>query len=175
MSKEDEDVKLVLIDANYGGRRQNESVRKMLGEIAKMFPDRGKVKTDLLYFKYVPILVMLMRWYGTLQFYGNKMEITLWYEQNEEPIWFFYLITYILYPISLWKGQLLHRLCVEWRIPLFYVIGVNIEHLMFGSVIIKNEMYHCDMFLICMTLCLYAYVAARKLQNHRSRTSCACR
>ena len=48
---------------------------------------------------------MLMRWYGVSQFYDNKMEITLWYEENEEPIWFFYFITYILYPISLWKGS----------------------------------------------------------------------
>lgn len=85
-------------------------VNRMFGEIVKLIPERSKIKTDLLYFKYAPILVMLMRWYGVSQFYSNKMEITLWYEENEEPVWFFYFITYILYPISLWKGQVLHRL-----------------------------------------------------------------
>ena len=49
--------------------------------------------TDLLYFKYAPILVMLFRWYSVSQFYDNKMEITLWYEENGEPIRFFYFGT----------------------------------------------------------------------------------
>ena len=84
---------------------KDQRVKKLIGEITKLLPERSKIKTDLLYFKYAPILVMLFRWYGISQFYDNKMEITLWYEENEEPIWFFYFITYILYPISLWKGQ----------------------------------------------------------------------
>ena len=154
---------------------EDRTVGRMIQEICKIFPDRGKVETDLIYFKYAPILVMLLRWYGTFQFYANKMEITLWYEENEEPIWFFYLITYILYPISLWKGQVLHRLCIEWRIPLLYAAGVNIIHLLYGSVIIKNEMFMCDMFLIILILILYAYVAIGKLQNHRSRVASTCR
>lgn len=54
----------------------------MFGEIVKLIPERSKIKTDLLYFKYAPILVMLMRWYGVSQFYSNKMEITLWYEET---------------------------------------------------------------------------------------------
>lgn len=149
-------------------------VRKLIGEIIKLFPERSKIKTDLLYFKYAPILVMFIRWYGVSQFYDNNIEITLWYEENEEPIWFFYFITYILYPISLWKGQVLHRLCVEWRIPLLYIAGVNVIHIMFGSVVITKDMYYCDMFLITLILILYAYVAIGKLQNHRGRTSCSC-
>lgn len=148
---------------------EDRNVSRMIKEICKMFPDRGKVKTDLIYFKYAPIFVMLLRWYGTFQFYDNKMEITLWYEENEEPIWFFYITTYILYPISLWKGQVLHRLCIEWKIPLLYAAGINIIHLLYGSIIIKNEMFMCDMFLIILILILYAYVAISKLQNHRSR------
>lgn len=155
---------------------EDQRVRKLIGEIIKLFPERSKIKTDLLYFKYAPILVMLIRWYGVSQFYDNKIEITLWYEENEEPIWFFYFfITYILYPISLWKGQVLHRLCVEWRIPLLYIAGVNVIHVMFGSVVVTNDMYYCDMFLITLILILYAYVAISKLQNHRGRTSCSCR
>lgn len=149
-------------------------VKKLIGEIVKLLPDRSKIKTDLLYFKYAPILVMLIRWYGVSQFYDNNMEITLWYEENEEPVWFFYFITYILYPISIWKGQVLHRLCVEWRIPLLYAVGVNVIHFMFDSVVIINKMYYCDMFLITLIIILYAYVAISKLQNHRGRTSCSC-
>lgn len=101
---------------------EDQRVRNLFREITKLLPERSKIKTDLLYFKYAPILVMLFRWYSVSQFYDSKMEITLWYEENEEPIWFFYFITYILYPISLWKGQVLHRLCVEWRIPLLYAM-----------------------------------------------------
>lgn len=149
-------------------------VSRMSGEIVKLIPERSKIKTDLLYFKYAPILVMLMRWYGVSQFYSNKMEITLWYEENGEPVRFFYFITYILYPISLWKGQVLHRLCVEWRIPILYIAGVNVIHVMFGSIVITSQMYYCDMFLITLILITYAYVAISKLQHHRSRTSCSC-
>lgn len=61
---------------------EDQRVRKLIGEITKLLPERSKIKTDLLYFKYAPILVMLMRWYGVSQFYDNKMEITLWYEEN---------------------------------------------------------------------------------------------
>lgn len=153
---------------------EDQRVRKLIEEITKLLPERSKIKTDLLYFKYAPILVMLIRWYGVSQFYDNKMEITLWYEENEEPVWFFYFITYILYPISLWKGQVLHRLCVEWRIPILYIAGVNVIHIMFGSIVVTNDMYYCDMFLITLILILYAYVAISKLQNHRGRTSHSC-
>ena len=152
----------------------DQRVGKLIGEIVKLLPERSKIKTDLLYFKYAPILVMLTRWYVVSQFYDNNMEIVLWYEENEESVWFFYFITYILYPISLWKGQVLHRLCVEWRIPLLYAVGANVIHFMFGSVVITNKMYYCDMFMITLILILYAYVAISKLQNHRGRTSCSC-
>lgn len=152
---------------------EDQRVRNLFREITKLLPERSKIKTDLLYFKYAPILVMLFRWYSVSQFYDSKMEITLWYEENEEPIWFFYFITYILYPISLWKGQVLHILCVEWRIPLLYAAGVNVIHIMFGSIVITNQMYYCDMFLITIILILYAYVAISKLQHHRSWTSCS--
>lgn len=94
-------------------------VKKLIGEITKLLPERSKIKTDLLYFKYAPILVMLMRWYGVSQFYDNKMEITLWYEENEEPVWFFYFITYILYPISLWKGQVVSVSNPQTKYPTF--------------------------------------------------------
>ena len=35
----------------------DQRVRKLIGEIIKLFPKRSKIKTDLLYFKYAPILV----------------------------------------------------------------------------------------------------------------------
>lgn len=112
---------------------EDQRVRNLFREITKLLPERSKIKTDLLYFKYATILVMLFRWYVISQFYDNKMEITLWYEENDEPIWSFYFITYILYPISLWKGQVLHRLCVEWRIPILYIAGVNVIPLVIAT------------------------------------------
>lgn len=54
------------------------------GDITKLLPERSKIKTDLLYFKYAPILVMLFRWYSVSQFYDNKMEITLWYHFSKK-------------------------------------------------------------------------------------------
>jgi hypothetical protein len=36
-------------------------VKKLIGEITKLLPERSKIKTDLFYFKYAPILVMLFR------------------------------------------------------------------------------------------------------------------
>lgn len=102
---------------------EDQRVRKLIGEITKLLPERSKIKTDLFYFKYAPILVMLMRWYGVSQFYDNKMEITLWYEENEEPVWFFYFITYILYPISLWKPWIDKG--VTWLLALLAVVNIK--------------------------------------------------
>lgn len=53
---------------------EEQRVRNLFIEITKLLPERSKIKTDLLYFKYAPILVMLMRWYGVSQFYDNKDE-----------------------------------------------------------------------------------------------------
>lgn len=61
---------------------EDQRVRNLFREITKLLPERSKIKTDLLYFKYAPILVMLFRWYSVSQFYDSKMEITLWYEEN---------------------------------------------------------------------------------------------
>lgn len=64
---------------------EDQRVRKLIGEITKLLPERSKIKTDLLYFKYAPILVMLIRWYGVSQFYDNKMEITLGMKRTKNP------------------------------------------------------------------------------------------
>lgn len=42
---------------------EEQRVRNLFIEITKLLPGRRKIKTDLFYFKYAPILVMLMRWY----------------------------------------------------------------------------------------------------------------
>lgn len=116
---------------------EDRRVRELAGEIVKLIPERRKIKTDLLYFKYAPILVMLIRWYGVSQFYGNDMEITLWYEENEEPVWFFYFITYILYPISLQKVHYHYFVyLVSWSFvltPLAISFGVSEEDSEKGS------------------------------------------
>lgn len=52
-------------------------VKKLIGEITKLITERSKIKTDLLYFKYAPILVMLMRWYGVSQFWFERDTNTL--------------------------------------------------------------------------------------------------
>ena len=49
----------------------DQRVGKLIGEIVKLLPERSKIKTDLLYFKYAPILIMLTRWYVVSQFYYN--------------------------------------------------------------------------------------------------------
>ena len=54
---------------------EDQRVRNLFREITKLLPERSKIKTDLLYFKYAPILVMLFRWYSVSQFYDNKMEV----------------------------------------------------------------------------------------------------
>jgi hypothetical protein len=40
---------------------EDQRVRKLIGEIIKLFPERSKIKTDLLYFKYAPILFCISR------------------------------------------------------------------------------------------------------------------
>lgn len=81
---------------------EDQRVRKLIGEITKLLPERSKIKTDLLYFKYAPILVMLIRWYGVSQFYDNKMEITLGMKRtrNQSGSSISSLIFYIRFPFG---------------------------------------------------------------------------
>lgn len=83
----------------------DQRVEKLIGEIIKLFPERSKIKTDLLYFKYAPILVMLIRWYGVFQFYDNKMEITLGMKRTRNPSGssISSLISFTLFPFG--KGR----------------------------------------------------------------------
>lgn len=113
--------------------------------------------------KWLPVLVMLARWYGTVDFHTNPREIFLLYPENEPPVYFFYIITYIVLPMYMWERSKMFCLCWRWRVPLLYCIGINIEHLYYDSIIIKNEMEVFDYTLIVITLLIYIYMAISKL------------
>lgn len=56
---------------------EEQRVRNLFIEITKLLPERRKIKTDLFYFKYAPILVMLMQWYGVSKFWFERDTNTL--------------------------------------------------------------------------------------------------
>lgn len=73
---------------------EDQRVRNLFREITKLLPERSKIKTDLLYFKYAPILVMLFRWYSVSQFYDSKIPEGIHDQFGHEKKWNKSLIRY---------------------------------------------------------------------------------
>lgn len=146
--KEDLDLKSALYNiANFGGRRE-------------------RVKQSLWKAKWLPVMVMLIRWYGVYDFYTNPREIFMDFRENEFCILWFYAITYLLLPYYMWEKATIHELCWKWKIPMIYLFAINIEHLVFLSVVVTMDMLYWDIALISLTIMLYAYAGIKPISNH---------
>lgn len=148
MKNEDLDLKsAVQTIADFGGRRQ-------------------RFKRSLWKAKWLPVMVMLVRWYGVYDFYTNPREIFMDYRENEFCILWFYLLSYVLMPYYMCEKATNHELCWKWKIPMMYLFAVNIVHLAYWSVVVTKDMFYFDMALIGFTLLLYSYVGIKSISHN---------
>ncbi len=138
-------------------------IKTALHRIMSFGGRRKRVENSLWKAKWLPVIVMLVRWYGTFDFYSNPREIFMDYRDNEFCVMWFYTIAYIFLPYYMWDKAVTHELCFRWKIPMVYLFSLNVEHLFYDSIIITMDMIYFDFILIGLTLLLYVYVGIKRI------------
>lgn len=112
--------------------------------------------------KYVPIVIMLVQWYGVFDFHSNPREIIVSIQENESCIAYLYCMTYVFPVLMMMPASYFYQLCWIYRIPFVYLIGVNVIRMFYGSWLITNEMYDADLIMIILVCVLYVYALATR-------------
>ncbi len=71
---------------------------------------------------------------------------------------------YVL-PLVILLASRFFFLCWIFRIPFFYLFGVNAIHIVYGSVFTTNDMVMPHYCIMAMTLVFYAYGLAEHFYN----------
>lgn len=121
------------------------------------FPSRGIVSFYEWVMKYVPIGIMLAHWYGTWDFHHQPRAILLDNKDNEACVAFIYFMTYVFPLISMPPASHFFRLCWIYRIPFYYLIGVNIIRCLYRKWMITSDMMPENYYLILLTIMMYIY------------------
>lgn len=121
------------------------------------FPSRGVVSFYEWVMRYVPIVIMLAHWYGTWDFHHQPRTILLDNKDNEACVAFIYFMVYVFPIISMFPASCFFRLCWIYRIPFYYLIGVNIIRFLYGKWLITSDMMPENYYLILLTILLYIY------------------
>lgn len=137
------------------------------------FPDRSILKFYERVMKYVPIGLMLVHWYGTWDFHHQPRLVLLDNKDNEACVAFIYFMIYVFPLLSMLPASKFFHLCWIYRIPFYYLFGVNVIRMLYGKWLITSEMIAENYFLIVLTIILYIY-AFIKLSFARYCTSQSC-
>lgn len=130
------------------------------------FPLRGVVRFYEWLMRYVPIAIMMAHWYGTWDFHHQPRAILLDNQDNEACVAFLYFMVYVFPLISMLPASFFFRLCWIYRIPFYYLFGVNVIRLIHGNWLITSSMMPLNYTLIVLTIYTYIY-AFVKLQITR--------
>lgn len=144
------------------------------------FPSRGIVSFYEWVMRYVPVLIMLAHWYGTWDFHHQPRPILLDNKDNEACVAFVYFMVYVFPIISMMPASHFFRLCWIYRIPFYYLIGVNAVRLIYGKWLITSEMVVANITLVILTVTLYFYAfiklsATRKCPKQPCGLMLSCR
>lgn len=139
--------------------KENEDldVKSALQRIVDFGGRRKRVQRSLWRAKWLPVILMLYRWYGVFDFYSNPREIFMDYRENEFAVMWVYTAEYIVLPYYIWDKAKNHELCFRWKIPAMYLFAINLEHIYFDSIIITMDMIYFEFVLIGLTLLLYLF------------------
>jgi hypothetical protein len=106
--------------------------------------------------KWVPVMIMLFHMYGMWDFGHSPREMFLVHEENAACYAFIYFMVYIL-PLVTVLASRFFFLCWRYRIPFFYLFGVNAIHMCYWSWYTTNAMVMPHYCLTVMVLTLYLY------------------
>lgn len=125
------------------------------------FPSRSIVSFYDWLMRYVPIGIMLAHWYGTWDFHHQPRPILLDNKDNEACVAFIYFMVYVFPLLSMLPASHFFRLCWIYRIPFYYLIGVNIIRLLYRKWMITSDMMPENYYLILLTIMMYIYAFAK--------------
>lgn len=106
--------------------------------------------------KYVPVLLMLFHFAGVVELDLHPREIFVPDGQNALCYCFVYFMMYVL-PLVIVLASRFFFLCWIFRIPFFYLFGVNAVHITYGSIFTTGEMVMPHYCIMTMTVVFYAY------------------
>lgn len=167
------------IVSSFGGRREKQSEEERLkamlrgkdiSEVVNLMLNAGNSynRRILRFFKWfckwIPIAIMLAHWYGLYDFSQHPRDMfTLDSENTSCYLWMYFMI-YLL-PMVIIAASRFFYLCWRYRIPFFYLFGVNALHICYGSIFTTNEMVMPHFALIIMICIMYAYGFGEMLLN----------
>lgn len=115
--------------------------------------------------KWVPVMIMVFHMYGMWDFGHNPREMFLVHEENAACYAFIYFMVYIL-PLVIMLASRFFFLCWRYRIPFFYLFGINAIHICYWSWYTTNAMVMPHYCLMVMVLTLYGYGFADDFINN---------
>ena len=115
--------------------------------------------------KWAPVVLMLFHMYGMWDFGHNPREMFLVHEENAACYAFIYFMLYIL-PLVIMLASRFFFLCWRYRIPFFYLFGINAIHICYWSWYTTNAMVMPHYCLTVMVLTLYGYGFADDFINN---------
>lgn len=108
--------------------------------------------------KWVPLVLMLTHFYGVTDFARNPHEMFVVHDENAACYAFLYFMVYIL-PMVVIVASRFFRLCLFFRLPFFYLFGVNAIHLCYWNWYTTPEMVMPHYCLMTMIAAIYLYAA----------------
>lgn len=155
----------------------DEQLRKLLTEtdiaevMRAMMRTGNRYSRRILHFfqlfcKTVPPAIMVYHAYGIYEFSQHPREMLVYYPENEPCYLFIYFMMYVL-PMVIILASRFFALCWRYRIPFFYLFGVNAIHIYFRSIFTTNEMVEPHSCLMVMIGFMYLYGLAEIFLNSK--------
>lgn len=150
MTKEEEKrVKLALQEFGIA------EILEILIEISSSY-NRRIIKFFRHFCEYFPICFMLAHMYGIYDISQNPRDIFISEIDNISCQLLIYIMVYVTPMIMVIASELFH-FCWRFRIPFFYLVGVNAIHIAYGSFFTTTEMITAHIVVGVMILMLYLY------------------
>lgn len=106
--------------------------------------------------KYVPIAIMIFHAFGIYEFSKHPREMFVLIKENMLCYCFIYFMLYV-FPMVIVVASRFFWLCWRYRIPFFYLFGVNAIHIAYGSLFTTNDMVMAHFCLMIMIAAFYFY------------------
>lgn len=106
--------------------------------------------------KYAPIVIMIFHAFGIYEFSKHPREMFILIKENMLCYCFIYFMLYV-FPMVIVVASRFFWLCWRYRIPFFYMFGVNAIHIAYGSLFTTNDMIMAHYSLMIMIVAFYFY------------------
>lgn len=117
--------------------------------------------------KYIPFAIMTFHAFGIFEFSKHPREMFILIKENYLCYCFIYFMLYV-FPMVIVIASRFFWLCWRYRIPFFYLFGINAIHIAYGSLFTTNDMIMAHYSLMIMIAAFYAYGAIDFAINNTS-------